>query len=103
MTTEIPVYEKGDMRRLSMTFKNLAGTPTDPTTIRYRTKRPSGAAAELVHGVDGALVRDSAGVFHVDQVFDEAGDWLIQWVGEGAIVGVDVLHVFVHDAVMAAP
>lgn len=76
---------RGQTARLSVTF--LAGaTPTDPTAVTFRYSVDGDTPVVLVYGVDGALVRDSAGVYHVDRELTVGGTWAYRWEGTGAVV-----------------
>jgi hypothetical protein len=79
-------YSVGDLVRLSVTFTNAAGTETDPTSIHFKYKAPSDAVVtDLTYGSDPEVVKDSAGVFHVDLSADEAGVWVWRFEGTGAV------------------
>lgn len=84
----INTYQKGDLPRLTALFKNSAGTATDPTTVRFKYTTPAGATTTLVYGVDGALVKDSTGNYHVDLSLTAAGMWFYRWEGEGTVQSV---------------
>lgn len=81
----ISVFSKGDLKRFSATFKNLAGTATDPTTVKFKYTKPSGTTTTLVYLTDAALVKDSTGNYHVDLDLTEAGMWFYRWEGTGAV------------------
>lgn len=85
----IAVYQKGDLRRISATFKNSAGVATDPTAVSFKYTKPSGTTTTLVYGVDGALVKDSTGNYHVDLSLTERGRWFYRWIGTGTVEEVD--------------
>jgi uncharacterized protein YfaS (alpha-2-macroglobulin family) len=85
----IAVYHKGDLKRFSAVFKNSAGTATDPTAVKFKYTKPSGTQTELVYGVDGALVKDSTGNYHVDLDLTETGRWYYRWQGTGTVQDVD--------------
>jgi len=77
-------YDKGDQVRVSAAFTNAVGTAIDPTTVRFKYKTPaSGTAVTLVYGVDGALVKDSTGNYHVDIDLDLAGVYRFRWESVG--------------------
>lgn len=76
----------GDRMQVPTTFTNAAGAVADPTTVTFRFDSPSKANTVYVYGVDGQLVRDSTGVYHVNIDPDEAGLWSWRFEGTGAIV-----------------
>ena len=94
-TVPTNVYNQGDMVRVTAAFVDDDGDAADPTTVTARHKDPSGNVATLVYGSDAALIRDSAGVFHVDIAADEGGFWWYGWYGAGAVVAADENTFFV--------
>jgi hypothetical protein len=82
-------YDQGDLTRLSVTFRNAADTPTDPTTVTFTIKTPTGTETTYIYGVDAEVVKESAGVFHVDVMLTEPGVWVWSWVGTGAVAQTD--------------
>lgn len=81
MLVTVPV---GSKVRLTATFKNDSGALDDPSTVVYRVVPPAGDATLARHytyGTDGALIRDSIGVYHLDLIIDNSGDW--RWSAEG--------------------
>lgn len=67
------------MIRLSVTFTDVAGVPTD-TTVVLTLKKPDGT--ESVVGT----TNDSAGKYHADVTPDQTGMYYYYFGGTGAIV-----------------
>ena len=84
MTTD--VHDIGDLCRLITTFKDSAGTVTDPTGVTFSVKAPSGTVTTYVYGVDGQLGKTSTGVYYVDFTPAQSGRHIYRWVATGAIV-----------------
>lgn len=82
-------YDQNDLVRLPVTFKNAADVETDPTTVTFYFKAPSGTETTYIYGTDVEVVRDSAGVFHVDVLPDESGVWVWKWKGTGLVAQTD--------------
>lgn len=59
------IYDVGDQVRLAAVF-TVSGVATDPSTVTAVIKTPDGQRTTLLYLTDVALVRDSAGHFHVD-------------------------------------
>lgn len=78
-------YHVGDLIRASATFTSAAGTAVDPTVVLAKYKDPGGVTVSLTYGAVGseALVRDSAGNYHVDIDADEAGFWQYRFYSTG--------------------
>lgn len=77
-------YEVGDESTLAATFKDAAGTPTDPTAVTLKIKPPSGSVATHVYG-SSSVVRDSAGAYHFVLALTATGTWHYRWVGTGTL------------------
>lgn len=93
------LYISGALVRTIATFTNLAGQPTDPTTITLKYRAGAGSTTTIVYPAAG-IVKDSTGVYHSD--LDTTGFagpgqqlWTIQWVGTGNVQapGIDYFEV----------
>ena len=80
----INVYQKGDLVRVTGQFKDIAGTLIDPGTVKFKFTTPAGVVTTYTYGVDGALIKDSTGNYHVDLSAGEAGPWFYRWENTGA-------------------
>lgn len=83
MTTA--VHDPGDLRRLGVTFTNLAGTITDPTAVTFSIRDPAGTIVTYVYLADAELVRSSAGIYYVDYAINLPGRHAYRWSGTGAV------------------
>lgn len=76
-------YDKADLITLSATFKNAAGTLTDPTAVTLRIMDPRG---QIVTYSGGAIIHDSTGLYHMDfSTHSLHGTWWYRFEGTGAI------------------
>lgn len=78
----ISVLQKGDLRRISASFKDLAGAAVDPTTVTFKFTKPSGVTTSYVYPA-AQVVKDSVGNYHVDLSVDASGLWLYRWESTG--------------------
>ena len=78
------LYDVGDLIRSTVECRGLGGALTDPTTLKFLYKDPSGNKTTVVYGV-GAIVKDATGRFHYDLTIDEGGVWSIRWEGTDAV------------------
>lgn len=78
-------YEQDSLLRFKATFKNIAGTATDPTVVTLRITKPGLAAVTYTYGTDAELERDSVGIYHMDFTCDVAGEYKYRWKGTGAV------------------
>ena len=85
----LPHHDIGDLIPVSATFKNAAGTATDPTTITFKLQSPAAVVTSYVYPTDAQLVRDSAGVYHVDVPLAAAGVWYYRFEGTGAVAATE--------------
>jgi len=83
MTTA--AHDIGDLRRLTVTFTNLAGTITDPTAVTFSIRDPAGVITTYVYLTDAALVKSTTGVYYVDYAITLPGRHAYRWVGTGAV------------------
>ncbi len=79
------IYDVGDISRVSSTFKNSTGTPTDPTTITFKLLTPDGMTTTYVYATDAQLVKESTGVYHVDWSCTQAGLHVYGFIGTGTV------------------
>ena len=77
------VYDVGDLLRVSGAFTDAAGTAIDPTTVLFKYKVPAGTITTLTYGVDGALVKDSVGNYHVDLNMSVSGIFYFKFYSTG--------------------
>lgn len=88
-------YDKGDLVRCSAIFTDAAGTFIDPTTVTAKTKNPAATTTTYVYGTDVALVRDSAGHYHIDVSVSTTGTWRYRFestgTGQAAAEGVFIV------------
>jgi len=84
----------GDGIRLRTTFQ-VSGTNTDPTTIQLEVQDPSGNTDTYTY-IAAQITRSSAGVYYKDITFDEAGWWIYEWTGTGAVVAVEGNKIYVR-------
>lgn len=79
------VYDVGDELHVAVTFTSLSDTPTNPTAITFLVKTPSGETTTYVNGTDSEVNNPETGVFTLDFVITEAGEWGWKCTGTGAI------------------
>jgi hypothetical protein len=77
----IESFTVGSKVRCGVTFRNDSKAVDDPTTVVFRVEPPTADAYHLTFGVDSAVVREGQGLYHIDLIVAEAGDW--HWSVEG--------------------
>lgn len=85
MTTA--VRDIGDRERFSVTFTNLDGDATDPTTITLKIRTPDGTVTTLASSDSpDPITKDSTGNYHYDYTYSQEGRHFIEWTGTGSLV-----------------
>ena len=82
-------YYIGDLIRISAVFTNESDVEADPSTVTVKYKDPSSVESSKVYGVDGEVIKDSTGNYHIDIDMDEGGFWYYRWEGTGAVVAAE--------------
>lgn len=81
------------------TFHNAAGQLADPTTVILRVKPADGPAAVYRYPTpgpgEGAIARNSLGVYQVDHAASAAGVNWVRWEGTGNVAQVDEDYLYV--------
>ena len=72
-------YDVGDKVRITATFKNTAGTDTDPTTIVGKYLDPSGS--ETI----ASTTNSATGIYFFDISISAEGTWFFRFTGTGTI------------------
>lgn len=76
-------YPVGNTIRVTAAFTNSAGTAIDPTAVYCTVLSPAGVTTTYQYGVDGALIKDSTGNYHLDIDASSAGEWRYRWYSTG--------------------
>lgn len=77
----------GDAIQLKVIF-TVSGTNTDPTTIALEVRDPSGTTDTYTYAA-AQITKDATGKFSKIITFDEAGWWVYEWTGTGAVIAVE--------------
>lgn len=77
------VYNQGDLVRLTGTLATAAGAPVDPSTAKVTVKAPDGTETVYVYGVDAFPERSQSGVYYVDVIPNQVGDWYYRFESTG--------------------
>ncbi len=84
-------FQQGELVRVSVEFRNLAGELIDPSVVSFEFQQPGAAKTTYVHGVNSQLVRDSTGRFRVDVSATTSGyvpwRWFATGTGQSAVSG----------------
>jgi hypothetical protein len=86
----------GQQVQSAASFKNSAGTATDPTTVTCMVREPDGTETSYVNGTDVECVKDSTGEYHLIVALNAAGSWKVRWKGV-AVVDAAAEHEILAD------
>jgi hypothetical protein len=76
-------YDKGDLVRSRAVFTDADGAKVDPTGVFVKYKLPDDNTITKEYGVDGEVVKDAVGVYHMDIDITQVGTWYHRWYGTG--------------------
>ncbi len=79
-------YDIGDKVRSTGTFVNSSDVNTDPTTITFKLKDPSGNITTFIYLTDAEVVKSGTGVYYFDNILDEEGVYHYRFEGTGVLV-----------------
>ena len=74
-------YLKGNVVRITCTFKDINGNVTDPTTVNFKIKKPG--AATITYTTPTDVVKVSTGIYRTDVTLDTVGEHFYRWEGVG--------------------
>lgn len=92
------VYDIGDQPRATVTFTDLDGTTTDPSTVTCTVRKPDGTITEPV-----AASAEPDGTWYADIPVDQAGTWRIRFEGTGALIAAVESRFQVRDREVPEP
>lgn len=91
-------YDIGDLARLTVTFKDIAGALTDPTAVSIVVQDPAGAET-----TPGGIVHESTGIYHYDLSVLLGGVYAYRWVATGAVQAVQEGTIRVTPTLIGVP
>ena len=81
---ELNEYHIGVVVRVVGTFTDIDGNEVDPAAVFATVKTPAGGVTTYTYGVDAELVRDSQGVYYIDDDGNAEGKWWTRIYSTGA-------------------
>lgn len=75
-------YDIGKIVRLSVEFKDAVGTFVDPGQVFLKIRDSFGVVIIKQFGVDGDLIKDAVGRYHLDQEATKEGIWFYRFEGK---------------------
>jgi hypothetical protein len=88
-------YDKGELVALIGIWEDEIGTRIDPNVIISKIKSPSGVISSYVYGIDPIVQRDEIGVYRIEILGDESGDWIYRFESTNTFpsAGEDIFNV----------
>lgn len=72
----------GDARKFTAKFFDLDGILADPDTVTFEVKHPDGTIDIYSNS---SITKEEDGVYSKEILFQESGNWSIEWEGSGNI------------------
>lgn len=85
----------GDVMRLKVIFKDLAGAVVDPTAVTVQIKLPTDVVLEYTYLIGAEVIKDSTGTYHMDYLITMDGMHYYKWTGTGAVYAAEESQFFV--------
>ena len=79
-------YPQGATIRITGNFTNASDSAIDPATVSFGFRALNDDPTVFVYGTDEEIVKDSTGVYHVDQALPNAGRHVYRWEGASGAV-----------------
>jgi hypothetical protein len=92
-------FDIGDLMRITGEFRDQFGNYIDPAAVNVTITTPGGTVTTKVYLVDLDLIRDSAGIYHVDISLTAAGLWSYRWFSTGIGQGAATCYFIVEPTV----
>lgn len=80
-------YRLNEIVKISTTF-TVNSIATDPTTVTLAVTTPAGVTTTYTYGTDAALVKESTGVYYLNQSASQLGLWQYVWTGTGTAAAI---------------
>jgi hypothetical protein len=88
------LFDIGDTAHLAITFADLNGTPTNPSTVVLTIQDPAGTQTTP------SAANDGAGLYHYDLALALSGIYRFKWTGSGAINAVEEGEIAVKESIL---
>lgn len=76
-------FFQGNLVRVTVTFQDLLGVDTDPTSVTAKVEDPGKVITTYTYLSTADIVRASTGVYYIDIDLDEGGIWKYRFEGIG--------------------
>jgi len=77
-------YTEGSVVRVQVTFKNAAGTLTNPGVVSLKVRNPADVVTTFTLAL-GGVTNLSLGIFFRDVTVDKAGAWEFWYAGSSGV------------------
>ena len=88
--------------KLTGAFTNASGTPTDPSSVTLKVRRPDGSVT-TVTGVGGGLANPIVGTWTYDITLDQEGKWYYRYEGTAGLIAAGEASFTVPDSAFYVP
>ena len=89
-------YDKGDVARLAVTFKDVTNLLIDPTLVCIQIKQPDDSEIHYNYPSDYQIEKVSTGQYRHDFLITQDGVHYFKWTGSGNINAAEEKMFFVR-------
>lgn len=90
-------YDVGDLRRLQVTWSDIAGAAADPTAVALHVLEPDGTVVSKTYA-GGDVIRGATGVYYYDFSITQAGRHQVRWIATGALQAAEGMEFWARRA-----
>lgn len=90
------LFDIGDTAHIEITFADLAGVPTNPTTVVLTVQAPDNTSSTPTP------MNDSAGIYHYDLALAQSGIYRFKWQGTGTVAAVEEGEIAVRQSILVS-
>lgn len=90
------LFDIGDTAHIAITFADLDGVPTNPTTVVLTIQAPDNTSSTP------SPTNDGVGLYHYDLAVAMAGIYRFKWTGTGAINAVEEGEIAVKESILVS-
>lgn len=84
--------------RVAVNFQDEDRVDTDPDTVVFKVRSPTGITTSYTYNTDAALLKSSVGDYYIDVTPDQSGRWYYRWESTGTDKAIAIEGSFVVQA-----
>ncbi len=88
------LFDIGDTAHIAITFADLNGVPTNPSTVALTLQAPDNTSSTPTP------INDGAGLYHYDLALTQSGIYRFKWQGTGTVAAVEEGEIAVKASIL---